>query len=316
MAQKKSKTESTRVVIIGTGSVGATTAFALMTQGIASEIVLIDRNKNKAQGEAKDLEQGLSFVPQAKVWAGGYADCRQADVIIITAGLAQKPGQTRLELTKTNGEIIKGIIKEIKRYTKDAIILVVTNPLDVMTYLASKESGFAAGRVLGSGTTLDSSRFRYYLAKKTGLAATSVGAYLLGEHGDSSVPVYSHVNVMGEPIGSLPGATKKAAVAAYKTARNAAYEVIAKKGATYYAIALAASRLVRAILYDENHVFPVSVLLKGEYGLKDVCLSVPAVIGRTGVKKIIKVKLNAAETKQLHRSAKIIQKAIADVKKK
>jgi len=317
MTKPKTKTEieSTRVAIIGAGSVGSTVAFALMIQGLASEIVLIDRNQTKAQGEARDLEQGLSFVPRTKVWAGDYKDCLTADVVVITAGIAQKPGQTRLELAGTNSKIVAEVTKNITQYTKKAIILVVTNPLDVTTYIAIKAAKLKKGQVFGSGTTLDSSRFRFYLAQKTGLDPESVGAYLLGEHGDSSVPVYSHANIMGEPITGMTGYSKKIALAAYQTARNAAAEVIKKKGATYYAIALAVTRIVRAVIYDENHVFPVSTLLTGEYGLNDVCLSVPAVVGRTGVKKILKVKLSREENKELKKSGQVIKKTIVTVNK-
>src|SRR3989338_843419 len=312
---KKKKIETTRVVIVGAGSVGATAAFAIMVQGVASEIVLIDVNQKKCQGEARDLEQGLSFVPQTKVWAGSYADCKTADIIIITAGIAQKPGQTRLELTNTNARIVREVVANIRRHTAETVILMVTNPLDVMTYIAQQTAKLPAGQIFGTGTTLDSSRFRYYLAQRVGIAPTSVGAYLLGEHGDSSVPVYSHVNVMGEPFSALTGLGKKVAADAYQTTRNAAYEVIAKKGATYYAIALAVARIVRSVLYDENHVFPVSVNLTGQYGIKNVCLSLPAVIGRRGVSKIYTPKLSTDELKRLKKSATIIRKTIDQTKK-
>lgn len=302
--QRKHAIESTRVVVVGAGNVGSTTAFSLMTQGLASELVIIDRNKKKAEGEVMDLEHGLSFVPHCHVWAGSYKDCKDADIVIITAGAKQKPGQTRLELAGTNIAITKDIVKQVKKYTKQAVILMVTNPLDVTTLAATQTAGYPHGQIFGTGTTLDSSRFRFLLAQKMGIDPESMGAYLLGEHGDSSVPVYSHANVMGEPV-----PLKKAEMTkAYKGAKDAAYQVIERKGATFYAIALAVSRIVRAILFDENHVFTVSVALKGEYGLKDVCLSVPAVVGRTGVKDVLEVKLSASEKKALQKSAKVIQK--------
>ncbi len=305
--------ETTRVVIIGAGLVGSTAAFSLMVQGIASEIVLIDVNKNKSEGEAMDLEHGLSFAKQARIWAGDYADCREADVVVICAGLGQKPGQTRLELAKTNAKIIAEVVKNVRRYTDQAIILMVTNPLDIMTYVALKTSGLPSYQVFGTGTTLDSSRFRYLLAEEFGVAAESMGAYLLGEHGDSEVPIYSHANLMGENIKNLPEYDKKAVAEAYLKTRNAAGEIIAKKGATYYAIALAISRIVRAILYDENHVFPVSSLLTGQYGLKDVCLSLPAIIGRTGIKRVLEINLAEEEIAKLRQSAKIIRETIETV---
>ena len=300
---KLNKVESTRVVIIGAGSVGATSAFALLIQGIASEIVLIDRDAKKAEGEVMDLEHGA---PHARMWAGDYVDCKDADVVVITAGAKQKPGQSRLELVEINTKITQEIVKNIRRYTKQAVILMVANPLDITTYVATKTAGFAWGQVFGTGTTLDSSRFRYLLAQKMNVDPESVGAYLLGEHGDSSVPVYSHANVMGEPV-SL---SKKELRECSDVAKRAAYEVIDRKGATYYAIAMAVARIVRAILYDENHVFVASVLLRGEYGISDVCLSVPVVVGRSGVKKIIPVTLSAEEKKQLQKSAEVMKQNI------
>lgn len=295
--------ETTRVVVVGAGNVGATCAFAIMTQGIASEIVIIDVNKKKAEGEAMDLEHGISFVPRARVWAGEYKDCKDADVIVITAGAAQKPGQTRLELADINTKITADIVGNIKKFTKKAVILMVANPLDITTYVATKVAKFAPGQVFGTGTTLDSSRFRYLLAKELNIDPDSMGAYLLGEHGDSSVPIHSHANVMGESLG-LSKAQKDRA---YVGAKQAAYQVIERKGSTFYAIALAVARITRAILNNENHVFTGSVLLTGEYGLKDVCLSVPVIVGRTGVKKVLEVSLSAEEKKGLHNSAKIIK---------
>ncbi len=308
----KIKSESTRVVIIGTGLVGSTAAFAIMVQGIASEIVLIDVNKKKSEGEALDIEHGLSFAPEAKVWAGDYKDCKDADVVVICGGIAQKPGQTRLDLTKTNVKIISDIVKNIKKYTKKAIILMVTNPLDVLTYTALKVSGYPKNQVFGTGTTLDSSRFRYLLAGKFKIDPHSMGAYLIGEHGDSEVPVYSHANVMGENIKSLPQYTKRTVEQAYKRTKNSAYEIISKKGATYYGIAAAIARIVRAILGDEDHVFPVSSLMTGEHGLHNTCISLPAIVGRTGIKRILDIKLNEDELKKFKKSAQIIRRTLDD----
>ena len=310
-SKKSTKTiESTRVVIVGAGLVGATSAYAIMLQGIASEIVLIDVDKKRCEGEALDLQHGISFVPEVKIWSGDYSDCRSADIVVICAGLKQQAGQSRLELAAANGKIIAGVVKNVVKYTQDAIILMVTNPLDVLTYVAYKTSGFPPNQVFGSGTTLDSSRFRYLLAQSLGVAADSVGAYLVGEHGDSSVPVYSHSNVMGENIAALPRGSKKKSAAAYQTTRDAAADLICKKGATYYAVALAVARLTRAILGDEKHVFPVSVYVAGQYGINDVYLSLPAVVGRSGVKRILDVKLSALEKKQLQKSARIIRQTI------
>jgi L-lactate dehydrogenase len=320
LSQKNSKQisapaiETTRVVIVGTGFVGSTSAFAIMMSGIASEIVLVDVNKDKCLGEAWDLEHGISFVPQTKIWAGDYSDCKNADVVVITAGLGQKVGQTRLELASANAKIVGDIIEKIKRYTDKAVILMVTNPLDVMTYVALKKSGLPDYQVFGTGTTLDSSRFRFLLAQEFGVAPDSMGAYLIGEHGDSEVPIYSHVNLMGENISVLPEYDKKAVEEAYIKTKTAAYDIICKKGATYYAIALTVERIVRAILYDENHIFPVSSLLTGQYGLKDVCLSLPAIVGRTGIKKVMEIKLSPDELTKLRQSAKTIRQTIEIIK--
>lgn len=305
--------ETTRVVVIGTGLVGSTAAFTMMTQGVASEIVLIDVNKNKCEGEAMDLEHGLSFVRQSRIWAGDYSDCKEADVVVITAGLGQKPGQTRLELASVNAKIIGEIIEQVRHYTDKAVILMVTNPLDVMTYVALKKSGLPNYQVFGTGTTLDSSRFRYLLAQKFGVAPDSMAAYLVGEHGDSEVPVLSHANLMGENIASFKEFDPALMEEAYQHTKNAAAEIICKKGATYYAIALAVSRIVRAILYDENHIFPLSSLLTGQYGLEDVCLSLPTVIGRSGIKKVLEIKLNDEELSKLRQSAKTISETIKSV---
>lgn len=308
------KIESTRVVIIGTGLVGSTAAYTIMVQGIASEIVLIDLNKDKCLGEAMDLDHGLSFLPgEARVWAGDYSDCADADVVVICAGVGQKPGQTRLDLAKINTKIIADVVKNVCKYTKEAILLVVANPLDVLTYTALKISKFPKNQVFGTGTTLDSSRFRYLLAQKSGIAATSMGAYLIGEHGDSEVPVYSHVNIMGENIKSFPQISQQTMEEAFEKTKNAANEIIAKKGATYYAIAIAISRIVRAILFDENHIFPVSSLLSGQYGIEDVCLSLPSVVGRTGIKKVLDIKLSADEQSKFKKSAAIIRATLDDV---
>ncbi len=303
-------TESMRVVVVGTGFVGATSAFAMMVQGIASELVLIDVNKEKCQGEVLDLEHGLSFVPQMRIKAGDWSDCTDADVIVITAGVGQKPGQTRLDLVQTNAPIMREVVQNIKRYTDRAVLVVVSNPLDVMTYVALRESGYPKGRVFGTGTTLDSSRFRFLLGQVLGVAAEDVDAYVLGEHGDSEFPVVSHANVMGEPISNLPGYSLEKVQEIFTHTRGAASEIICKKGATFYAIALVVSHIVRAVLFDEQRTFPVSVLLEGEYGLNDICISVPAVIGRNGVERILSIQLSSQEVEQLQKSAGVIRSVI------
>lgn len=304
-------TESTRVVIVGAGLVGSTSAFAIMSQGIASEIVLIDVNRDKCAGEALDLQHGLCFAPCSKVWAGDYSDCKDADVIVITAGVGRiKPDQTRLDLANINFKIVSDIVKNVRRHTSKAIILMVTNPLDVMTYTALKTSGFPPNQVLGTGTCLDTSRFRFLLAQRFGVAPKSIDGFILGEHGDSEVPIFSHANLAGEPLSKLPQWDSKIMEKICEKTRNAAYEVIAKKGATYYSIALTVARIVRAVLYDEDHIFPVSTLLTGQYGIKNVCLSAPCIVGRTGIKRVLELNLDKDELKKLRASAAIIKKTI------
>ncbi|MFA7201667.1 MAG: L-lactate dehydrogenase [Candidatus Paceibacterota bacterium] len=310
---ESNKIETTRVVIIGSGFVGSTAAFTLMVQGIASEIVLVDVNKEKSQGEAMDIEHGLPFVPGARVWAGEYSDCADADVVVITAGIGQKPGQTRLELASTNTKIVREIVKQIVSYTKDAIILMVTNPLDVMTYIALKESGFSKNQVFGTGTTLDSSRLKYLLAQEFDVSPDSVDAYMFGEHGDSEFPALSSAHIMGESIKNFPAYNEKKMQEISEQTKHAAGEIISKKGATYYAIALVIARMVRAILHNENYAFPVSTLLEGEYGFDDVCVSVPALIGRKGVQKIIPVTLSQEEQNQLQKSVEVITLVLQEV---
>lgn len=308
--QHKTCPNNNRVVIIGTGAVGASTAFAIMIQGIASEIILIDANKERAEGEALDLAHGTSFVPEVTVKAGNYADCATARVVAICAGISQKPGQTRLELVDTNSKIVTEIVHNIRKYTSDAIILMVTNPLDVLTYIAFRESHLPSHQVFGTGTALDSSRFRYFLSEEFGIATESMGAYLVGEHGDSQVPVYSHCNIMGEHISKLPHYSKDKVERAYLSTKNAAANLIAKKGHSYYGVALATARIIRSILFDENHVYPVSVFMQGQYGLRDVYLSLPAIVGKTGIKKILEIDLSQREKNELKESAHIIRETI------
>lgn len=303
--------ETTRVVVIGAGFVGSSIAYASMLRGICSELVIIDVNEEKASGEALDLEHGLPFLEPMKVWAGGYDDCKAADVVVIAAGLAQKPGQTRLDLAAKNASIIEGIVDEIVKRTKDAVILVVANPVDVLTRVALKRSGLPAGQVFGSGTVLDSARFRYFLSELHGVSPRSIHAYIIGEHGDSSVACLSHTNISGEPIERFEGYDARKTRESFERARGAAYEIIKKKGATYYGIGVAASEIVSAVLRDADMVMPVSTSMDGRYGLTDVCLSFPSVVGRKGVKRTLELELSADELEGFRASAAAI-KAVLD----
>lgn len=307
-----------KIAIIGTGGVGATTAYALMIKGIGSEIVLIDRTKEKAEGEAMDLSHGASFVNPIDIYAGDYKDLADAKLIIITAGAAQKPGESRLDLIKKNTEIFKNIIPSITEYNQDGILLVVTNPVDILTYLTYKLSDFPAERVIGSGTVLDSSRFRSLLSKNCGVAASNVHGYIIGEHGDSEVPVWSLTNIAGTSIEKYcPICGKDCEVHDLEKigsqVKNAAYEIIEKKGATFYAVALAISRIARSILKDENSVLTVSSLMKGNYGIEDISLSLPAIINSKGIEKVLELPLAPREEKAFKESAQHLKNNFAEL---
>lgn len=307
--------DNSKVVIVGAGFVGSSAAYATMIQGICSELVLIDVNKEKALGEALDLQHGLSFVDPIHVHAGDYDDCKDADVVVITAGLAQKPGQTRLDLAQANAKIVGGIVEEVAKRTKEAVILLVSNPVDVMTYVTIQKAGYPAGQVFGSGTALDSSRFRFLLSEFFGVSPRSVHAYILGEHGDSELMCLSHANIAGEPITNIPGYNAKKVEEIYVKTKNAAYEIIQKKGATYYAIGLGIADIVRAVLYNEKLVMPLSVLLQGEYDIHNVCISVPAIVGSGGVQKIVPIQLASDELEKLQASAAQLKTVIASLGK-
>jgi L-lactate dehydrogenase len=310
------KTEINKIAIIGAGGVGATTAYALMIRGIASEIVLIDLDKEKAEGEAMDIDHGASFVPPVKVNAGDYSDCKEADIIIITAGAPQKPGESRLDLVEKNTEIFKDIIPSITEYNEEGILLVVTNPVDVLTYVTYKLSGFPKNRVLGSGTVLDSSRFRALISRNCEVAANNVHGYIIGEHGDSEVPVWSLKNIAGAQLDNYcpicddqcESETNREEIA--EQVRNAAYEIIEKKGSTFYAIALAITRIVRSILRNENSVLTVSSLIEGHYGMEDVCLSLPTIVNGSGIEKVLNLPLNEEEKEAFVNSGRKLQKNI------
>ncbi len=301
-----------RVVIIGAGLVGSTFAYALMINGIASEIILIDRNEERLEGEVMDLNHGISFVRPTLVRAGDYEDCKDADIIVICAGANQKPGETRIDLLGRNTEIFRSIIDRIKASGTEAIILVATNPVDIMTYVTYKLSGYEPSRVIGSGTVLDSARFRYLISSHCRVDPSNVHAYIIGEHGDTEVPVWSMANIAGLrfseycPVcGKNCGPFPKDDIV--NEVKNAAYRIIKGKGATYYAIGLALVHIVESILRDEYSVLTVSSLLNGEYGLHDVCLSLPSIVARRGVIKKVPVELSPDEEAGLLHSANVLK---------
>jgi len=293
-APQVARTDHRKIVIVGVGQVGSTFAFALLSSGLANSIVLIDRNRELADGHAMDLSHGLPFAHPTTVYAGTYQDCRRADVVVVTAGVAQKPGESRLELVERNIEIFKDIIPKIAA-DEPKIILIVSNPVDVLTYAAIKFSSFTMNRVFGSGTTLDTARFRYLIASHCNVDPRNVHAYIIGEHGDSEMAVWSQVNIAGVPLlAHCPGCqspcTEDERRAIFDHVRKAAYEIIAKKGATNYAISLALLRIVGAILRDENSVLTVSTLVDNYHGVSDVCLNVPAIVNRNGISRVIKIR--------------------------
>ncbi len=303
-----------KVSIIGAGFVGSTAAFTMLLQRVTNEIVLIDVHKEKAEGEAMDLKHGLGFVENAKITFGDdYALCAGSDVVVITAGASQKPGQTRLDLVKTNVAIFKKIVPQIVKHAPDAVLLVVTNPVDVMTFLALKYSKLPSNKVFGSGTSLDTARFQSIIGEKLSVDPKSIHAYILGEHGDSEFPVWSSATIGGVNLNEFPGFNKEVAAYAFQHTRNAAYEIINKKGATYYAIALTISDIVRSIVSDDKEVIPVSTLIHNYSGVSNICLSVPCIIGSNGVKKQLFPKLNSVEQKALKKSAQAIKSAIGKI---
>jgi L-lactate dehydrogenase len=301
-----------KVVVIGTGFVGASFAYSLMIQGTASEIVLIDRDKKRAEGEAMDLNHGLSFVQPAKIWAGEYSDCEGAEIVVITAGFAQKPGQSRLELVSQNAQILREIIPKIKEYNEDCILLVATNPVDVMTSVALMTSGFPPSKVIGSGTILDTSRLRYLLGEHFGIDTRNVHAYIIGEHGDSEVPVWSVANIAGIRLADYKSICDKQYDEQYlnglfEEVKNAAYKIIELKGRTHLAIGLGLARIVESIIRDENAVLTVSSLVQDYYGVSNICISVPAIVNRDGVRAILKLPLQKEEIEKFQKSADILK---------
>ena len=301
-----------KVVMIGCGFVGSASAFALMQSGLFSEMVLIDTDKNRAEGEAMDISHGVPFARQMKIYAGDYDDIADAALIIITAGANQKPDETRLDLVHRNEAIMISIIDQITSRDFGGILLIVSNPVDILTYTALKQSGYPPNRVIGSGTVLDTGRLKYEVGEHLGVDSRSVHAFIIGEHGDSELAVWSSAMISGLPIDDfceLRGYTDHEAATEriFQSVKNSAYEIIERKKATYYGIAMAVCRICEAIVRDEKSILPVSSYMDGEYGLTDVVLSMPAVLGANGVEKIIPVPLNEEELGKLKKSAELLQ---------
>ena len=305
-----------KIAIIGAGSVGATIAYAAMIRGVARQLALYDINRAKVDAEVLDLNHGLQFMPMATLEGSDDINvCAEADVVVITAGAKQKQGQTRMELAGANVELCRALVPQLLKVAPDALLLVVTNPVDVLTYVVQKLSGLPSRRVFGSGTVLDSSRFRFLIARHLNVAVQNVHAIIAGEHGDSEIPVWSSATVGGMPLvdWSAPGhsrLTEEDRTHIFDNVRNAAYQIIRGKGATNYAIGLATTQILEAVLHDEQRVLPVSSRLEGYLGISDVCMSVPSIVNRTGVETTLEVPLNDTEREGLKRSADTIRQAI------
>jgi L-lactate dehydrogenase len=316
------RSSNPKVSIIGAGSVGSTFAFALMMRGIAREIVIVDRNDKKAAGECMDLNHGMSFTHPATIRSAGYEGCADSDIVVITAGAKQEPGQTRMDLVQTNVDIFKEIIPNVAKYANDAILLVVTNPVDVLTHITQKISGFPANKVIGSGTVLDTSRFRYLISEHCNVDPRNVHAYIIGEHGDTELPVWSNASIGGMKLERYCPTCKnfshcdreKELGKIFEEVKNAAYKIIELKGATYYAIALALVRITEAILRDENSVLPVSSLIKDCYDVNDVCLSLPCILDKNGVEQFLKLDLSQEEQRKFQHSAETLKGIIKSIR--
>ena len=306
-----------KVVLVGTGFVGMSMAYAMLNRGGVDELVLIDINKDKTVGEEMDLSHGLPFAPQKMVIkAGDYDECKDAEVVVITAGIAQKPGQTRLELTETNTKIMKSITKSIMASGFNGVIVVASNPVDIMTYVVAKVSGLPKNKVIGSGTVLDTARLRYIMAEYLNVSSKNIHAYVMGEHGDSSFVPWNHAYVGCKKISDVMKDNNHPMddlEKIHKDVVNAAYEIINKKKATYYGIGVALSRLVKAILEDEHGILTVSAYLKdGEYGQDDIYIGVPAIICSDGIREVVNLDLTDEEQAKLDESCKIIKEMRAN----
>lgn len=310
----KSNINLRKVAVIGCGFVGSASAFALMQSGLFSEMVLIDSDADKAEGEALDISHGTPFARPMKIYAGSYDDIVDAAIIVITAGANQKPGETRLDLVKKNVEIFKNIIPQISQRECHGIILVVTNPVDILTYTALKISGFPSNRVIGSGTVLDTGRMKEILGKMLKVDSRSIHVFIIGEHGDSEIAAISSANVSGTPLddfcksharGEIKDLDKIA-----EEVKNSAYEIIERKHATYYGIAMSVKRICEAIVRDEKSILPISSIMEGEYGIENVALSMPAIVGKDGMESKIPIALNYDELNKLQESAKTLKQVI------
>lgn len=305
-----------KAVMIGCGFVGSASVFALMQSGLFSEIALIDANPEKAEGEAMDISHGIPFARQMKIYAGDYDDVKDAGIVIVTAGANQQPGETRLDLVNKNVGIFKKIIPEIANRGFEGILLIVANPVDILTKVATKLSGFPENRVIGSGTVLDTARLKYRLSEHLGVDSKSIHAFIVGEHGDSEIAVFSSANVSGIPLsqfcelrGHFEHRASEQEIA--EKVKNSAYDIIQRKRATYFGVAMAVKRICEVIVRNEKAILPVSTSMHGEYGIEDVVLSMPCVVGSDGIEVQVPVVLSEEEKGKLQESAKILKETIS-----
>lgn len=307
-----------KIVVIGAGFVGSTTAYTIMLDGFFQEIVLIDINKDKAEGDALDMAHGTSFLKPVSIYSGDYRDCAEADIVVITAGVNQKVGETRIDLLKRNADIFKDIIENVMKYAPDDVILLtVTNPVDVLTYITYKLSGLPKNQVIGSGTVLDTSRLKYLMSRHTGIDARYCHTYIIGEHGDSEVAAWSITNIAGMSMKNFfenyGKCTDEDLQMMYNEVKNSAYEIIQKKGATYYAIAAAVARIVECIAGAENSILTISSVLDGEYGIRDIALSVPTQVSGYGTERVLDVPFSENEIAGLRSSAQTLKESLKSI---
>ena len=307
-----------KAAVIGCGFVGASIAFRFLQQGLFSHLVLVDANREKAEGEAMDLSDGLPYGASMEITAGTYNDVAGCGLVVVTAGVNQKPGETRLELIGRNAAILKSILHEITSRKFEGILLIVSNPVDVLTYLSKELSGYPRERVIGSGTVLDTARLKQLLGEELGVDSRNVHAFIMGEHGDSELAVWSGANVSGLDLQDFCRLRGKALNPQdmdrlYREVQGSADAIIRRKGATYYGIAMAVGRIAECIVKDEHAVLPVSAVLEGEYGLEKLALSVPAIVGKNGLEKILEIPLSQTERTALDSSAQQMQQAIRQV---
>ncbi len=307
-----------KAVMIGCGFVGSASVFALMQSGLFTEIAMIDADMAKAEGEAMDISHGIPFVNNMKIYAGTYEDVRDASIVIITAGANQKPDETRLDLVHKNVAIFQQIIPEIARRNFQGILLVVANPVDILTHVAQKLSGLPENRVIGSGTVLDTARFKYRLSEHLSVDSGSIHAFIIGEHGDSEIAVWSSANVSGIPIndfcemrGHYQHDASMKVIA--EDVKNSAYEIIQKKRATYYGVAMAVRRICEVIMRDEKSILPVSTAMHGEHGIEGVVLSMPCIVGRNGIETKVPIRLNEEEEQKLRESADVLKEILHSI---